>query len=360
MSDSPLSLAVQACETMMRKFDAPSLPPKGHFHYHQGVFLSGMLNTWRLTGDRRYFDYAKAWIDSVFDADGHMKDAIPGMLDDIQPGILLYPILDETGDEYYLSCLRSVRDSLRQTPRDADGGYWHKTTTPGQMWLDGLYMGGPFSMEYAARFGDEELKQTTLLQPKLMFEHTRDPKNGLLFHAWDGEKKEDWADPVTGCSPEHWGRAMGWVPVALLDEMDFLSGEEYDSLGALVKELLGALLPFQSEDGRWYQVVDKGDQKGNWLENSCSCLYTAALAKAVRTGLLSAKYAENARRGFAGVAASLGHDGDDLLIGNVCIGTGVGDYPFYCARPVSVNDLHGVGAFLLMCAEMERMERTGK
>ena len=33
----------------------------------------------------------------------------------------------------------------------------------------------------------------------------------------------------------------------------------------------------QSEDGRWYQVVNRGDDPTNWLENSCSCLYVAAL-----------------------------------------------------------------------------------
>lgn len=29
-------------------------------------------------------------------------------------------------------------------PRCACGGYCHKPDLPGQMWLDGLYMGGPF------------------------------------------------------------------------------------------------------------------------------------------------------------------------------------------------------------------------
>lgn len=41
-------------------------------------------------------------------------------------------------------------------------------------------------------------------------------------------------------------------------------------------------------------------------------------------------------------------------MGHVCIGTNVGDYDYYCQRPVSRNDLHGVGAFLLMCTELER------
>ena len=43
-----------------------------------------------------------------------------------------------------------------------------------------------------------------------------------------------------------------------------------------------------------------------------------------------------------------------ILMVAVSIGTGVGDYQHYIHRPTSVNDLHGVGAFLLMCAEVAR------
>ena len=35
-------------------------------------------------------------------------------------------------------------------------------------------------------------------------------------------------------------------------------------------------------------------------------------------------------------------------ISEICIGTNVGDLPFYLARPRAVNDLHGIGAFLIM------------
>jgi hypothetical protein len=119
-------------------------------------------------------------------------------------------------------------------------------------------------------------------------------------------------------------------------------------------DLLKALCRYQSEEGRWYQVVNKGDQEGNWLENSCSCLYVAALCKAMRLGYMGEEYADAARRGYEAVINSLEWKGEDLQIGNVCIGTGVGDYAFYCARPTSVNDLHGAGAFLLMCTEMQK------
>lgn len=48
----PLDYGRAACDTMMRKFEADELPPKGHFHYHQGVFLSGMYQIYEL-GRRR-------------------------------------------------------------------------------------------------------------------------------------------------------------------------------------------------------------------------------------------------------------------------------------------------------------------
>ena len=35
---TPLDFAKAACDTLMHKFAAPDLPPKGCFHYHAGVF----------------------------------------------------------------------------------------------------------------------------------------------------------------------------------------------------------------------------------------------------------------------------------------------------------------------------------
>ena len=46
----------------------------------------------------------------------------------------------------------------------------------------------------------------------------------------------------------------------------------------------------------------------------------------------------------------------EIVIDHVCTGTAIseGTYEYYIARPRIKNDLHGMGAFVLMCAEMER------
>lgn len=349
--------AKQSIETMMRLHKAEELPPKGRFHYHQGVFLSGVYKNYLLSGNEEYFNYIKAYVDAMMDEDGNIFDYNKGQMDDIQPGILLFPLYEKTGDAKYKKALDRLINDMDNYPKTEEGGFFHKEWHPNEMWLDGLYMGGPILAEYGARFDRADLFDEVAFQALLMEKNTKDEKTGLLYHAYDCKRSIPWADKVTGRAPEFWGRSIGWVPVAVLDDLDFIpeTHPKYNELCRMVKDLLTALAKFQSAEGRWYQVVDKGDREDNWLENSCSCLYVAAMCKAVRKGILGKEYLENAKRGYEAVINSLKYDGEDLLVGEVCVGTGVGNYEYYVNRPVSTNDLHGVGAFLIMCAEVADM-----
>jgi hypothetical protein len=62
---SALDYAKQGAETLMRKFTVEELPPKNRFHYHQGVYLSGVERTYLLSGEQKFYDYIKDWIDST-------------------------------------------------------------------------------------------------------------------------------------------------------------------------------------------------------------------------------------------------------------------------------------------------------
>ena len=356
-SKTPLFYARKACDTMMRKFTGSALPPEGRFHYHQGVFLSGVYHTYLLCQDESYFTYIKEWVDSIMDAEGNLFRCDTGKLDDLQPGILLFPLIEKYNDAKYQNALAHLMEAMATSPRACEGGYAHNAyQCLHQIWLDSLYMMGPLSAQYARKYNKPEFLDYAVQHAYAIFDKAKDPDTGLLYHAWDANKEMEWANPNTGLSPEFWGRSIGWVPVAMLDimeEMDVTS-EDYAKLSILLKELLISICKFQSNDGRWYQVVNKGDVVGNWLENSCSCLYTTAICRAVEKGILDESYLANARKGYEGVINSLTFDGDDLFVSNICIGTGVGDYTHYCNRPTSTNDLHGMGAFFLLCAAMEK------
>ncbi|WP_426452489.1 glycoside hydrolase family 88/105 protein [Paenibacillus sp. S-38] len=358
---TPIQWAEKACEALMTKFEPELLPPD-RFHYHQGVFLSGMEKCWRQTGNNKYYDYLKGWVDSQILPDGSIKKYKPDELDDIQPGVLLYNLLEQTGDERYKTALHTLVPLLKSWRTNPSGGFWHKGHYPNQMWLDGLYMAGPIAVQFGKTFGEPEYFDMMTFQALLMAKHTKDPVTGLLYHGWDETKAAAWADPVTGLAPEFWGRAIGWYPVALLEMFEYLPEDHKDkaALVQILQDLLVALTRYQDPStGLWYQVIDKGDRPDNWLENSCTSLFVHAIAKAVRLGYLDAEYLQYAWKGYQGVIDTLKFDENgNVVIGQICIGTGIGDYAHYIARPTSENDLHGAGAFTLMCVEMSQAAKA--
>ena len=119
----------------------------------------------------------------------------------------------------------------------------------------------------------------------------------------DESKAERWADPKTGLSSQFWARAMGWYMMALVDTLDDLpeSGARAELLAQLKRDA-AAVERFQdAKSGLWFQVMDRGGQKGNYLESSAACMFVYALQKAVRRGYLPEMYASVAQRGYQGI-----------------------------------------------------------
>ncbi|WP_027091704.1 glycoside hydrolase family 88/105 protein [Cohnella thermotolerans] len=354
---APIEWAGFACDALMRAYAPGELPPAHRWHYHQGVFLCGMERLAEATDEARYDDYIRGYVDDLVDDRGNFCFA-RDELDAIQAGLLLFRLYERTGQSRYRVAAGKLRGLFDTLNRTSEGGFWHKDKYPYQMWLDGLYMGGVFALRYANAFGDPELRALALHQEKLMRKHMRDPRTGLLYHAWDESRRMPWADPDTGCSPEFWGRSLGWYGLALAQFLDLLPEDEpaRAELEVAQRDFLQALIRCQdAESGLWYQVVDKGERPDNWLETSCSSLFVYALARGVKQGVVGFDGLEAARRGYSGLIRAVAEagDGGEFVLPNICIGTSAGDYENYVTRPTSPNDLHGVGAFVMACAEME-------
>ena len=355
-----LSYAEAGCRTLMERYEAELLPPKGVFHYHQGVFLSGMEGVYYLTDKKKYGDYIKSYIDSLVDEDGNIINYEKERLDDLQPGILLFRLIEETGDVRYEKALHTIMGHIKAWPKNNVGGFWHKFIHPDQMWLDGLYMGGQIMAMYGAKYNQDWCFEEIYRQATLMWKYCKKHENGLLYHAWDESKKEEWADPVTGCSPEVWGRAAGWYIVALTTILGYIPDtcKFKAELIEIVQDYCTAIARFQDdESGCWHQVVDKGNKEGNWIESSCSALFVCGMAKAIKAGYIKEQFRVIVDKGFRGVINMVEENDDGtIILPDICIGTGVGDYEFYIDRPTRENDLHGIGAFVLMCNAYHSLE----
>lgn len=372
---TPLELGKLLCDALMHTYKPQLLPPEGVLFYWQGVFLSGMERIYLKSHDKKYFNYIKEYCDSVIGPNGELygfcheltTEATPPlakagltMLDHKQATLILYNLYDETGDEKYINAAKTAAQSMYYWPVNSYGGYWHMMTQPNQMWLDGAYMAGPISVIYAKRFGEPVLRERAIKQIFIMDDFMKDEKTGLYFHGWDESKAMEWADNKTGLSSQIWGRALGWYTVAILDILENIpkNHPSVDRLEQIERDLLRALAKYQdTKTGMWYQVTDKPEKSDNWVESSCTNLFIYSYAKAIRTGVISKdEFGDVLENAYNGIKERLYTDDEGyLVVDNVCVGTCIdsGTYEHYITREKTQNDLHGAGAFILMCSEMQ-------
>ncbi len=331
----------------------PNPSELGSWAYARALFLIGEYMVWKRTGDPRYFQYVKGWVDAHVDAQGNLDHKIDS-LDSMLPGNLLLLMYQETKEEKYKLAADKIRQSFNNYPRTVDGGFWHATGTSRQhqLWLDGVFMSMPFLVRYGRLFGDNPYANDEAAKQLVVYASHLHSSEGLLYHAYDESGSSVWADPMTHHSAEFWGRAMGWFGMTLIDVLEVLpaSDPKRSQLIAILQDLVHGLAKYQdSQTGLWYQVIDKGSAQGNWLETSSSSMYSYVISMAVRRGYVDKSYDAVAKKGYRGVLTKLSLDADGMAnITDICEGTNVADVNYYFARKRNTNDFHGLGAFLIM------------
>jgi len=360
-------LSEQAAQTAMTALWHESGGYPAKWTYDHGLVLKGIEQVWRNTRDKQYLDFIQRHMDHFVTDDGSIRtySLDDYNLDNILPGRNLLFLYKVTGQEKYRKAAATLREQLKTHPRTSECGFWHKKIYPSQMWLDGLFMGEPFYAEYAAAFREDTAFDDIAKQFILMERHARDEKTGLLYHGWDESRKQRWSNPETGRSPNFWGRALGWYAMALVDTLDYFPREhpQRPELVAILNRLARAIAKYQdARSGLWYQVLDKGGEKGNYLESSAACMFVYALAKGVRNGYLPASYRQVAQKGYRGILKEFvktDANGQLNLDGTVSVaGLGGnpyrdGSYAYYLSERVVTNDPKGVGALLFAATEME-------
>jgi unsaturated rhamnogalacturonyl hydrolase len=346
-----------------------SLP--GNWSYDQGIVLQGLQSVWQQNANAECFNYIQRAADRYVTADGAIRTykADDQTLDNILTGRSLIMLSRVLNNPKYFNAAALLRKQIDKQPRVSEGGFWHKKRYPNQMWLDGLYMAAPFYAEYAVAFHQEKDFVDIANQFILMEKRARDPKTGLLYHAWDESKKERWANPQTGRSASLWARADGWYAMGLVDVLDNFPANhpKRPELLAILNRLVTSIVACQDKNtGLWYQVLDKGAQKGNYLEASASCMFVYTLAKGVREGYLPNKYLPAAQKAYQGIIKQfIETDANGQVnIKGICGAVGLGgepyrdgSYEYYTSVKTITNEPKGVGAFMLASIEMERQTK---
>jgi unsaturated rhamnogalacturonyl hydrolase len=373
-SDDALPWSQRAANAAIARWPDGHIAPVGApsiWNYELGTLLEGMDSVWLSTADPRYFNYIQKSVDALLAPDSSIPTLKPEehQLDNILLGRQLLLLYGVTRDQRYLIAAKFLYDQLAHQPRNSSGGFWHKQRYPNQMWLDGLYMADPFYAEYASISHHPEDFADITHQFVLMGQHARDPRTGLLYHGWDESKHEHWANQQTGDSSQFWARGMGWYIMALVDTLDYYPAGDPGraQLLAILRRAAAAVARYQDpRTGLWYNVMNKPDEKGNYLESSAACMFVYALAKGVRMSYLPQTYSATAQRGYKAILVHfIKVDGNDVSLTDTVKASGLGGdpyrdgtYAYYVGEKVATNDAKGVGAFLLASSEMETADNA--
>ena len=379
---------------------------KPKWSYVMGIELEGMLDTYLRYGGEDIRRYCQMYTDTMINDKGEIRgyNILDYNLDNIRTGHFVTRMYQQWPEPKNLVAMQTMMKQLQDQPRTkADKVYWHKAIYAYQVWLDGIFMGLPYRcltapiMEKNAKGNRKSqtsnLKSQTIYddavdQLLITYQRTLDPKTGLNRHAYDETRKAFWADPQTGLSQHCWGRAQGWYTMALIEVLDALP-EDYarrsEVIGLLQKDF-DAILKWQDkQSGVWYQVMDSPGREGNYLESTCSAMFTYALLKAYRKGYVGTKYRDAGIRAYKGIINHFIRVNEDKTISltNCCAVAGLGPaatdevvaamkqvnpkgsvkenrrrdggYAYYLSEPIRDNDAKGIGPFIWASLEMEMM-----
>ena len=378
-----------------------STSPK--WSYVMGIELEGMLDTYLCYGGEAIRKYCQEYTDTMIYADGNIRgfNILDYNLDNIRTGHFVTRMYQNWPEAKNLKAMQLMMKQLQDQPRTvADRVFWHKAVYAYQVWLDGIFMGLPFRCltapitEKAPKGKRTKGNPVTSIyddavnQLKITYQRTLDPKTGLNRHAYDETRKTFWADKETGLSQHCWGRAQGWYTMALIEVLDALP-EDYarrSEVIDLLKSDFDAILKWQDKDsGVWYQVMDSPSREGNYLESTCSAMFTYALLKAYRKGYVGEKYRDAGIKAYKGIINKFikVHPDKTISLTECCSVAGLGpaetpeviaamkkinpkgsvkenrrrdgSYAYYLSEPIRYNDAKGVGPFIWASLEMEML-----
>lgn len=321
--------------------------------------------------------YVRDWADTMTTVSGdvHTYKRSNYNVDHICPARVFFDLDDAYGKETprYRNVVDMIREQIDSQPRTEGGEFWHKQIYPHQVWLDGLYMALPFYAEYTSRFSPQEQRDSLYADIVDQFikaaRNTYDAKTGLFRHAWDESRSMFWCDPQTGLSEHAWGRANGWVAASLVDVLDYIPQDNpgRTQLIGLLNYFLEVLPKWADpQTGMWYQVLDCPGREGNYLESTCSIMFTYAFLKGLRLGYIDQSHKEYVMGLYGKFIDTFIRENEDgsISMTNCCSVGGLGgkqmrkgDYEYYLSEPIIENDCKGVGPFIWASLEWEKMNR---
>ncbi len=308
--------------------------------YINGCMMTAMMDLYEVTNDKEYLEFAEKY-QSGFISNGESnygsnKDQTvkkgnilksttsnnktyialndlsnDSTLDNVNPGKAILDVMEAenlisaTDNKFYLCTQNVIKNIVNNAAKKRidKTNFYHKSTYPCQIWLDGTYMALPYIIQYKRLYPDEnyEIAGNTTVDAAITdvveqfknIEKKMKDSTGLYYHGYDahadsksshynanqsdstamswakgadtskytdttkriywvndGKKYSEYIGEKNtaskeGCSGNFWSRAMGWFAMALVDsyeQIDLIKDGNYDVQKQTLKQIYTDLM----------------------------------------------------------------------------------------------------------------------
>jgi len=247
--------------------------------------------------------------------------------------------------QYYKYMIKVADFMMNKNPRLKDGTFARPGPKNQTIWADDLYMSVPFLARMGHITDDSKYYDEAIKQVEKYAEYLMNPATNLYYHCWYSESE------MNGAAT--WGRCNGWIMMAQVELLNFLPSDhpKRDRMVKLLLKQIVGVSRYQSQQGMWYQLLDKPD---SYLETSATAMFIYSIARAVNQGWIDKSFLTIAENGWKGLQEKIDQEGN---VGGICVGTSIEDnLVYYYNRPNEVNDIHGLGPIILAGIEMMKSE----
>lgn len=336
------ALAGQIAQAWMDQHPAESMD----WNWEEAVLALGLQAVHQATNSDEVLWYIKRWIDYHLARGVHINRS-----DAVVPATSALYLYEVYGSPAYLDVVDQCHHYLDDVvPRLEDGAIVHTIMTPHQIWVDSLFMFGTFYTMDGAITGNGASFDALAEQYQLFRTHLVSDRADLYWHMYD-----ELADQHVSSTPTFWGRGNGWALASLAMLLTEMPPNHPDrpALEAAFVEHAAAVEHWQDASGLWWTVVNRpGD---TYLETSASALFTFALLRGVRLGILGEEALQTAAKGLNGLMSVIAYDESGYpQVTGISKATNPGPYWLYANIPQGTDEPYGIGAVLMAFEEAVR------
>ncbi len=296
-------LAHLPAETVQGDGKTAVLPNDG---WVRGAFFTGVMATYRTTGDNQYLNAAQSWAEGNAwkpgPRAGHADDHCVG-----QTYLELYAIRKEP---QMIAPLRQTFDQLVANPQPGPVAGWSKSKN--WSWCDALFMAPPALAAMSAATG--EVKYLNYMNDRWWetYDYLYDPQEHLYYRDANYKIQPDGVGPRSKNGKKIlWARGNGWVMGGLVRVLAYMPENDPKRRKYLqqYQEMAAKIASLQGSDGLWRTSLLDAEEFPN-PETSSSGFFCYALAWGINQKILPREqYLPVVQKAWQGLAGCVDESG---------------------------------------------------